>query len=158
MILTHEVLSASHALNISYPQSFEWVRCAQCFLSMERVRCAVSYLWSFKWVRCAHCFLPVEFWISQVCSLFLTYGVLSESDVLIVSYLWSFEWVRHAHCFLPMEFSLLQSLHFSTRLAWPLPPVRGYESWQQTHNLVSATGYNNNSGHNLVSATGSQQL
>ena len=34
----------------------------------------------------------------------------------------------------------------------------GLQQQQQTHNLVSATGYNNNRGHNLVSATGSQQL
>ena len=87
----------------------------------------VSYLWSFEWVRCAHCFLPMELWVSQTCSLFLTYGVFPFA-----------------------EFTLQHQAGMAS------PSRQGVGVLTADTQPGQCNRLQDNSGHNLVSATGSQ--
>ena len=98
---------------------------AHCVLFMEfwvSLHCpmfSVSYLRSVSKSNRLNILFPTEFKVSQtcsvffvwwgfgqfkMCSIFLTYWVLSESDVLNVSYLLSFDWATCPWYFLSMEF------------------------------------------------------
>ena len=106
----------------------------------------VSYLWSFEWVRCAHCFLPMELWVSQTCSLFLTYGVFPFAEFTLQHQAGMASPSRQGVGVLTADTQPGQCNGLQQQQWTQSGQCNGLQQ-QRTHNLVSATGYNNNSRH-----------